>query len=187
MKKVFLTLLMTGLSLIAGSNALAAVGYDGIDEVNKVQSIDMDTCKVVYVYAHSSAKMKNKNQVEKQQEALDELGKTVVEALKSAFSRTEYKLIEALNEAPTGATVIDAHLVEIDWGSGALRQWVGFGAGNIGGRYTATVTNANGRVCDFSNKRMHDTSLSSAKGAPVIKVYNKALAKDLITVLKGMK
>lgn len=187
MKKLVITLFACVLSVLASSKANAAVGWDGIDEVNVIQKIDIDTCKVVYVYAHSTVEMKNNHYVEKQKAAIAELGQTVYKELKAAFGRVDFRLINSLDEAPADANIIDACFISIDWGNAALRQVVGFGAGDMSGHYTATFSNAKGRVCDLTNTRRHNTAFSSAKGAAVIKVFNQALATDLVTVLKKIK
>lgn len=179
--------LALGLVLAAGTiNAEEFTRWNGIDRATVEQHIDIANMDV-YVYAHHSAERKNDHQVKKQEEAFDELGPTLQKLLKGSFSRTNFIVIKSLEEAPAGATIIDANLTDIDWGSGALRQVVGFGAGAISATYDVTITNAKGLVCQFHNRRFHDTTFSSAKGAAVIKVYNKAIANDLIEALKALK
>lgn len=185
MKKIF-AFAMAIVLAVATVNAEVFTSWNGIDRANVEQQIDIDNTDV-YIYAHHSAERKNDHQIEKQEAAFDELGTTLQKQLKGAFGHTNFIVINSLSEAPAGATVIDANLTDIDWGSGALRQTVGFGAGSISATYDVTITNGQGLVCQFNNRRFHDTTFSSAKGAAVIKVYNKAIATDLITALKALK
>ena len=184
MKKIF-TLIVV--SLMAAMTCQAEeLQVSGIDYVNAGQRIDLDTCDV-YIVPVVYAEKKNNHQAAKQQAAFDELGKTILSQLKGTYRKASYKVIDDVKEAPAGATIIEACLKEIDWGSGALRQVVGFGAGSISGRYNIKVSNASGLVVELENRRIHDTTFSSAKGAAVIKVYNKAMANDLIEVLRKIK
>ena len=185
MKRIFFTMVFAVAALMSGQ-AENFSGWHGIDEVTIEQHVDAAACNM-YVVAQSKAQMKNQNQVKKQQAALDELGETVVSELRRAFPHASIQLITDAKDAPADALLIEACLEEIDWGSGALRQVVGMGAGNISGIYSAKVSNANGLVCSFRNRRFHDTTFSSAKGAAVIKVYNKALAKDVAVALEALK
>lgn len=185
MKKIFYTAFLAVLACL-NVQAEDFKGWHGIDEATVEQYIDVETCKV-YVVARATAEMKNQNNVSKQQAAFDELGQTIVQELKKAFPKASFQLIADAKEAPADAMLIEACLDEINWGSGALRQVVGMGAGNIHGRYSVKVSNANGLVCAFKNHRFHDTTFSSAKGPAVIKVYNQALVKDLIVALREIQ
>jgi len=186
MKKFLFTLLLGCALSSLNCQAEEFEDWNGIDKVCIEQKVDLNTCKV-YVYGHSTAEMKNQNNVEKQQAAFKELPETLAKALKEAFPKASVVTVSSTEEVPADGLLIDACLTEINWGSGALRQTVGFGAGNIHAYYKVQVTNAEGVVCKLENHRFHDTTFKSAKGAPVIKTFNKALAKDAITLLKEIK
>ncbi|GEM_PF-4486927 len=186
MKKILFTFLLGCALFSLNCQAEEFENWNGIDKVCIEQKVDVNTCKV-YVYGHSTAEMKNDKKVEKQQAAFKELPETLADALKEAFPKATIVTVNNIEEAPADGLLIDACLTEINWGSGALRQWVGFGAGNIHAYYEVEVTNAEGVVCKLENHRFHDTTFNSAKGAPVIKAFNKAIAKDVIALLKEVK
>lgn len=158
-----------------------------IDYVNVEQSIDLDTCQVYIVptsFAETNPK-KKKSQA-KQEAALTELGATVQKLLKSAFKKATYQVIENKKDAPAGAVIVEATLKEIEWGT-ATSVDVMFGAkAEVHGSYNVRVSNANGVVMEFENRRAHNTALKD-NPVGIIRTYHNAMVGDLISILKNIK
>lgn len=185
MKKLFLTI---AVCMMAAMNCQADVEqeFTGIDQVNVAQKIDLDTCNV-YIVPKVLAEMKSKKKAEEQQVAFDELGKTLQRELMVAFRKGKYHVISNPKEAPAGATVVEATLKDIDWGSGVKRQLSMGAAGKMSAGYSVKVTNAKGLVLEYDTRRSHYTGFNSALAPDVIRVYNRVLAWDLISVLRKTK
>ncbi len=185
MKKILFVLLAALLAapLCQAQNTEASP----IDHVNVVQKINLDSCDV-YIVPTYTAEMQGKKKQKEQQAAFNELGKTLLRELKVAYRDGSYQVINDVKEAPAGAVVIEACLKEIEWGSGALRSFTYGAAGRIAGSYSVKVTNANGLVLEFDTRRLHYTSgmTSSDMGPDVIRTYNRAIASDLLSVLRKM-
>ncbi len=158
-----------------------------IDHVNVVQQIDLNTCQV-YIVPTVTAHPKGEKKLKDQQIAFNELGKTILRELKVAFREGSYQVITDVKDAPAGSVVIEACLKEIEWGSSALRQLTYGAGGKIAGSYSVKVTNDKGLVLEFDTRREHFTSgmTSSDMGPDVIRVYNRALASDLLSILRKM-
>lgn len=185
MKKLFLTL---AVCMMAAMNCQADVDqeFTGIDQVKVAQKIDLDTCNV-YIVPKVLAEKKSEKKAKEQQIAFDELGSTVLREVKVAFRKGKYHLISDRKEAPAGATVIEATLKDIDWGSGVKRQFSMGAAGKMSAGYSVKVTNAKGLVLEYETRRSHYTGFNSALAPDVIRVYNRVLAWDLISVLRRSK
>lgn len=158
-----------------------------IDHVNVVQKIDLNTCDV-YIVPTVQAQPKSEKKLKEQQLAFNELGKTILRELKVAFREGSYQVIADAKDAPAGAVVIEACLKEIEWGSSAVRQLTYGAGGQMAGSYSVKVTNDNGLVLEFDTRRTHHTSgwTSSDMGPDVIRAYNRAIASDLLSVLRKM-
>ncbi len=158
-----------------------------IDHVNVVQKIDLNTCQV-YIVPTVTAQPKDGKKQKEQQIAFGELGKTLMRELKVAFREGSFQVIADAKDAPAGAVVIEACLKEIGWGSSALRQLTYGAGGKISGSYSVKMTNDKGLVLEFDTRREHFTSgmTSSDMGPDVIRVYNRAIASDLLSLLRQM-
>lgn len=158
-----------------------------IDHVNVVQKIDLNTCDV-YIVPTIEAQMKDDKKKKEQQVAFNELGKTILRELKVAFREGSYQVIADAKDAPAGSVVIEACLKEIEWGSSALRQLTYGAGGKIAGSYSVKVTKDKGLVLEFDTRREHYTSgmTSSDMSPDVIRTYNRAIASDLLSVLRKM-
>ena len=155
-----------------------------IDYVNVEQSIDLDTCQV-YINGTDDLSVLDNRKFE-QEAALTELGATVQKLLKSAFKKATYQVIENKKDAPAGAVIVEATLKEIEWGT-ATSVDVMFGAkAEVHGSYNVRVSNANGVVMEFENRRAHNTALKD-NPVGIIRTYHNAMVGDLISILKNIK
>lgn len=153
----------------------SAMGPDVIRLYNRVIATDLIT-----IY-------KPKKDEDAQKKAFDELGNTVQDMLKSAYKNATFQVIADANDAPADAVVIEAILKDIDWGVATTADVIGGAKSEVSGSYQVIITNAQGKMLEFKNRRRHNTAMSSSKAPALIRVYNKALAKDLIVVLKNVK
>lgn len=184
--KKFFAILVVGLLAALNCQAQEEQQFKGIDHVNIAQEINFDTCHVCIVPTVNAEKKDNKK-VKDQEIAFAELGKTLLRELKVAFRDGTYEVIADAKDAPAGAVVVEACLDEIDWGSGFKRQ-TSFGVGGkIAASYGVKVSNGKGLVLEFSTIRSHATHFQSALGPDVIRVYNRVIAEDLITILRSFK
>lgn len=189
MRNRFFSIILAAMLLPAlHCQAQDAQEVEGIDHVKVVQKIDLDTCKV-YIVPTVTAQMPDtkKKRVKEAEVAFAELGKTLQRELKVAFRRGTYQVIADAKEAPAGAVVIEACLKDIEWGSGAKREFTFGAAGSAAASYSVKVSNAKGLVLEYENRRNHNTSFNSSVAADVIRVYNRVIATDLISVLRNNK
>lgn len=161
--------------------------FRGIDYANVEQNIDLDTCNVYIVpTVLADVNAKKKKSLDKQEAAFKELGATVQKELKSSFKKATYQVIENRKDAPAGAVVIEATLKEIDWGVATTKDVFFGAAAEVWGSYNVRVTNGNGLVLEYDNRRRHNTSLSD-NPVGIIRTYNEVMAEDLISILKKIK
>lgn len=158
----------------------------GIDYVAVSQSVNLDNSKVCIVPI-VLADYKPKKDQEEQTEAFNELGKTVQDMLKKEFKTATFELIADAKDAPADAIVIEAILKDIDWSTATAADRLGGAKEDVSGSYQVRISNAQGKMLEFKNRRHHNTAMSSSKAHKLIRVYNNALAKDLIAVLKKVK
>ena len=176
-------------SLTASQKASAQTMYDwnDIDTIQiKQTSATLDNQKV-YVYGSHTATPKKGKADKKQNAAFADIANVITAELQKEFKNTTFVAINDLSEAPADGILINACLTDIDWGNAALRTWVGFGAGAISGKYTAQVSNSNGLMFEIRNHRFHENPFASDKGAAIIKVFNRAIGRDLATAFKNVK
>lgn len=193
MKKINFKKMMMGVALVFGSmfaqNVNAQEHYNGwnyIDDITINQKVNIENAKV-YVYGYSTASPKDNKADKKQTAAFESLASTVAEALQKEFTNTHFEVVSDVKDVPADGILVKACLSDIDWGNKALRTWVGCGAGSFKANYNVEVSNANGPMFQFNNRRFHDTTFASAKGSAVIKAYNKAIAKDLAVAFNNIK
>jgi len=192
MKKINFKKMVMGAALVFGSmfaqNANAQEqhkGWNDIDDITINQKVNIENAKV-YVYGYSTAAPKDNKADKKQTAAFESLASTIVDELQKKFTNTQFVVVNDVKDVPADGILVKACLSDIDWGNKALRVWVGCGAGSFKANYNVEVSNANGPVFQFNNRRFHDTTFASAKGSAVIKVYNKAIAKDLIVAFNNI-
>ena len=185
-KKLFAIVLGFMLPLFACNAQQTKYDWNDIDTVTFVKQTVLDN-KKVYIYATSKAAYKegSDKKIKKQQEAVAEMADYMEDVLKKKFKNTDFETVSDPSQAPADAIVIKATITEINWGSKAARMWVGFGVGNINGKYTVELFDAGQKCFELRTHRYHDTSIASEKGEAVIKAYSKAMAKDVITCLTG--
>lgn len=192
MKKINFKSILMGAALVitsitASQKASAQTMYDwnDIDTIQVKQTASIDNQKV-YIYGTHTASPKKKAD-KKQDAAFADIANVIASELKKEFSNTTFVTINDPSEAPSDGILVKACLTEIDWGNAALRTWVGFGAGAISGKYTAQVSNSNGLMFEIRNHRFHQNPFASDKGAAVIKVFNRAIGRDLAVAFKNAK
>lgn len=181
MKKYF-SFLCLGLMAIMNVQAQEQEAFKGINHVNVVQDINLDTCHV-YIVPTVLAEKKGSRKAEQQDIAFGELGKTIAKELKASFRHGTFDVIEDVKDAPAGAIVLEACLKEIDWGSAGTRQLTMGAGGGMAGSYGVKMSNANGLILEYDTRRYHNLAFNSAMGPDVIRLYNRAVATDLITIL----
>lgn len=159
--------------------------WNGIDTLTVNQQVSFENAQV-YVYGTSKAQFKegNAKKIAKQQEAVDEMSQTLVDYLKKEYKNTTFQTVSDPSQVPIGGILVKACFTEMNWGSKAARFWVGAGVGNMHGKYIVQVYKDGNLSLELRNHRFHDTQFASENGAKVIKVYFKAMTKDLITALK---
>lgn len=193
MKKINFKNILMGASLViasltASQQASAQTMYDwnGIDTIQVKNTTSIDNQKV-YIYGTHTAGYKKDKADKKQDAAFADISNIIANELKKEFDHTTFVTVNDPSEVPSDGILVKACLTEIDWGNAALRTMVGFGAGAISGKYTAQVSNSNGLMFEIRNHRFHQNPFASDKGAAVIKVFNRAIGRDLAVAFKNAK
>lgn len=181
MKKIF-TILGVGLLAAMSGQAQGQQTFDGIDHVSITKDINLDTCKV-YIVPTVLAEKKGKKKAEEQDIAFAELGKTIAKELKATYRHGTFEVIDNVKNVPAGAVVVEACLKEIEWGSGFARQMTMGAGGRMAGTYSVKMSDAKGQILEYDTRRTHSTSMTSAMGPDIIRLYNRAVALDLLTIL----
>lgn len=181
MKKYF-TIICLGMMAVMNSQAQEQQNFKGIEHVNIAQDINLDTCHV-YIVPTVLAEKKGSRKAEQQDVAFGELGKTIAKELKSSFRHGTFDVIADVTDAPAGAIILEACLKEIDWGSAGARQLTMGAGGGMAGSYGVKMSNAKGLILEYDTRRYHNLAFNSAMGPDVIRLYNRAVATDLITIL----
>lgn len=180
--KKFFSVFCLAMMAVMNSQAQEQVSFKDINHVNIAQDINLDTCHV-YIVPTVTAEKKGSKKAEQQDIAFGELGTTIAKELKASFRHGTFDVIADVKDAPADAVILEACLKEIDWGSAGARQLTMGAGGGMAGSYSVKISNANGLILEYDNRRYHNLAFRSAMGPDVIRVYNRAVALDLITIL----